>query len=1258
MIGSSAHARVRPHKGPVPADRGRARPVRGLIAVIAAGCAAAPLLALPAVQAPAARAWTRSSVNGITSSTPITALLLSREVGWTTDPGATVEFQLLDGEAVLASTVAHARADGAVTATLPSHIDSIIRPGRVVTARNLGAVTIVSATVPNLVVALDEPRWRVVGTGSPSRPLTVRLVTRDLVNLSAAATDETGAFVIDLPDRVVGDDSLRGDVALAEGEGVFTAAFEEMTALVDIGGTSIRGRATRGSRVNASVNAGADRATSNEFVIEGSAAFTLTVASNGVPRTISTGDEVIVREDGAQRMRMVTPRLGIAAAPSGVFSGTAVPGSIVDVAVSGPEGNGYAAVEADLAGQFRADLSEQVLSLPGSVATATTKGRLAFRAAHVAKGVVARLYASWVTGQVDPGAPVRFTLLDANQSLVASSAATAQSDGSFRAQFLDRLDRPAKLEPGETLLVSIGGSLTNRAELPSILVYGSAADEAVVGTAPVGRPIAVSAGSAMRRTVVDGVGIVVTDFTGAEGPRADIVPGQVGFVTVDDNGPNVVVRAAWVAPLVELDLGGAGARGVGAPGRPVTLALGAGGFPAAEALVEADEMTGSYASTLRDALGAPVPVLSGDELVLELPGWDLTAAVPELSGSGNFVTDRVAGRAPPGETVFVSIPGAGHVAVSSDAAGRFTAASPANTDVRPGDSFRLEMLVRDVVTTSVSGDFHRVVVELDAGYLEGDTAPSTAVSATLYRAGLNIANAATQADASGAYTLALAARAGEWVGAAVGDQLVVDDGALSLNLPIPALSLTLNPAAPPMAGRAPAGSSVSVTLGSPWELVTGRPAGTSATADATGLFTATLPMGRELAAGSTGSVRLAVEPGVSVVRRAAVPYLDMQRGGNLVRGVAASGRLVLVQARRAAAVLADAQGRADVSGVFSVTLSSDSGYRIQPGDEVALQGSVSAIARSVALGLTAPDRRASGLASANALVDLIVERDGARWGPLRLAADERGAFGAILPGDGPLTPGTLVEAGVATDSGHRTFALDAAPLVVVRIGSAELRGRDTPFAEINVQLAAVANGRTRVSTDGTWKCTLEGAVGPVPAIAGERLRVTGAGGREISFDVPELEVSVDEWGHVRGRAPAREFVSVRLAGPGPSFEVVVRAGGDGAWSVDQGVLLGKPPFPLGQTSAALAWITTAAGHRVEAFGYRIVPTPTLAATPTGTGTLQPTPIRSATTTPSATTITPLPTSTALGTPTRLPTATPTATPGPFYALLPIVRSRK
>jgi hypothetical protein len=224
------------------------------------------------------------------------------------------------------------------------------------------------------------------------------------------------------------------------------------------------------------------------------------------------------------------------------------------------------------------------------------------------------------------------------------------------------------------------------------------------------------------------------------------------------------------------------------------------------------------------------------------------------------------------------------------------------------------------------------------------------------------------------------------------------------------------------------------------------------------------------------------------------------------------------------------------------------------------------------------------------------------------------------------------------------------PVVIARVGSPVVRGRDAPFTSLDLSWDGdVGRASTRSGTDGWWRAELAGPDGPAAVVPGRVLRVAGSGGAEVVLTIPPLDLSVDAWGRVRGHAPPSALVAVTVADHATRFTVEVRAGLDGLWSVEPDALAAPPPFDLANTVAALAAITLPNGHRLEARAARGDPTATPSPVPTSTATT-PSPT-SGPTEPSAT-------PTATPTATASPTASPTRVPVRPVVFLPWTQTRR
>jgi hypothetical protein len=377
------------------------------------------------------------------------------------------------------------------------------------------------------------------------------------------------------------------------------------------------------------------------------------------------------------------------------------------------------------------------------------------------------------------------------------------------------------------------------------------------------------------------------------------------------------------------------------------------------------------------------------------------------------------------------------------------------------------------------------------------------------------------------------------------------------------------------------------------------------------------------------------ESGVTWVRAAAVPYLEAQSGGTMVRGREEPGSDVLITARRGALEIGSAGVVADATGAYTVVLQTAPGMVLARGDQVTAVGRPPAVVAPLSLSLDEGAARATGSTGGGESVELaFTDVDGDSLGRSVVTAGGDGAYDGPVGAPAPLAPGILGEAVVAGEAWGRTFALDYVPRLVVRIGSSTVRGLADPFGEVAVTAGAPggqATGTALADTRGQWEAELVGGGSPVAVQPGWQVHVVSEGGPDVDLEVPAFGVRLLDKGLITGWAPPSAEVRIRLTGPGGvSFEAGTRAGLDGTWVLRESELSGAVPFPLTQTTAALASIDVR-GHRVEAHtdeSPEATPTPTSRPQPGS-----PTATRTSGATPTAT-----PTSR-----TRTPTATGTAT---------------
>ncbi len=487
------------------------------------------------------------------------------------------------------------------------------------------------------------------------------------------------------------------------------------------------------------------------------------------------------------------------------------------------------------------------------------------------------------------------------------------------------------------------------------------------------------------------------------------------------------------------------------------------------------------------------------------------------------------------------------------------------------------------------------LVELDlygAG-LELQTLPGLAVAAELRRDGQVVDSAATAADNQGLARLTWGnyllgdGRAAVTIGGMVsqirpGDQLKVQRRGLpTLQLEIPLLSAAPDPVLDRIEGRAPAGSSLGLSLGS------GSAARSfTVEADAAGRFRLDLAGQVDLPEeGLRGSLSWQSAEGLRVHLALAGREVEAVLAAEQLRGRALPGQQVLARLQR------DGQterrfgpGQVDAAGDWSLPLGGppqgpvrDPGlpqpaWKLSPGDrlELAFVDAADAVTQTASmtlpmlgLGLEADPPLARGRGPADADLRLRLRAPGGETTAHALGGrtDAAGNLDLDLAAVMGLGPGWSAQLLWSAGPGLRVGATAVLPVQRLDVGGSQVWGLAAPGTVISATLRGPDGlvkglGRGVADDQGSWRARFAAPGAPglffgsLPALPGDEVSLESRAGDPLLLRVPPLDAEADlPADRLTGRSRPGAWVQLQPELPG-AMPLRVQADADGAFVFD------------------------------------------------------------------------------------------------------------
>lgn len=794
-------------------------------------------------------------------------------------------------------------------------------------------------------------------------------------------------------------------------------------------------------------------------------------------------------------------------------------------------------------------------------------------------------------------------------------------------------ETPAVPQPGDRLVLRRDGGLlapaVTTATLPALAVDGLDRAGGVRGRAP--------AGAAVRARLL---GPLEERLDLAVAPRPDgtfdaqagtpLGPGWRATLVWSDPG-GVSSGVVGTMPQVRARVGATRLDGIGYPDRIVTATLRGAGGVASGPFTATAAPDGTFVIVLGDGGGPSTParrqhLSPGTVVEVEFePGDPVVVAVPDVTTVVDPDRERVAGGAPPGAAVVVTLRRpryddedgwaydyviADRRPVTAGLDGRFEidfgAAAPSGpaVDLEPP-------LWGDAVVVRADGHFVlrawaplTIDAWLESSSLSGFGPPGEAVAVTLRDGAGRVVVEHHQAndepwqyDAPQWWT-ETADRFGQSVPVRAGDTVAVTVGGQSAQLVVPPLDASSHIADDRVAGRTRPSSTMALVAYGPDDQLE-----LDLTSDADGAFAFDLgAAGFDLVYNTY--VALSVDIGRhSLSHDVDIPGLTLDLDTGNVSGSSEPDAVSTLSIERAGRTIASRPVRAGPYGWFDAFVTGPDGAAVvpRPGDQIVLatpgarfiEPRVVMAVPDVTIELPPErDRLAGRHDPAGTLsVDLSSDGEAPQWpGETDLSANPDGRWRLTWDNaDFRLGGGWTVSAWWTSPVGHVAARWRAVPRLDLRLGSPHACGRALPGQPVRLALTGPGGAAALATTaarDGRFYGALAAADGrPRPVRSGDRV-AADLGGWADDVVVPPLDVTVD-WATRRITGTTAPSTTVGLA----SWHGDCTADGGGLgwtpWSTRSGptgrfgfALPDEPVGPFGDDGRFAVVVRDAGGHRV------------------------------------------------------------------------------
>ncbi len=1114
--------------------------------------------------------------------------------------------------------------------------DALLLPGRTLTLTRPGAEPLV-VRLPDLAAAVDVDADRVFGRAPADETVQLEIDSGEggAAIERMATADASGDWSLDLAgdtDLVAG--AARGSVSLAAGQGVFVqVAFHDLVGDVTLGGDAVRGRATQGGMVEATITrmAGGEQ-TLGPAPVVGGGSFVLA----GAQAPLAAGDRV--------RLRLLAQP--VAAASERVVEGTLAPLTILldpsadQLGGSAPVSTTVSVMADSLAGDaasFQAQSDDTGAWLVDAGAVDLGPGWRARASVAVAPGlrvgtlaVVEQLRLGvgipLAVGRAMPGQPVTVTLRAADGTPKRVAEAVADDEGSYQIGFDNPFSpSPVAPQPGERVEIAFVAGDPVVLNVPALTAIADEAADAVGGQSDPGADIRVRvdgapASSAGEVTAgPDGrYSAALTDF--------DLEAPATGVVEIDHPSGNVFFTT-WAAVRLTSSIGNTFqspfVTGTGAPMRRVHVAL---LDPDGSVVAEAEGpvfggqivfpgFSGSgslFFLQPQDITGANVNMQTGDMLRVTVGDAVIERTVPPLDAVVLVQRDTIAGQTAPDATVTILV---SQTPPSVDAQVEVTADASGNWTHTFGDE--LDLLFGDLIQLSADTEGHDwlqfmiapgLLVDIDQSVMLGSLSPNVSAQVAVARDGSTLFQQLTESDADGALFVGFFDDDGDRIQLREGDSITVlplsGSASSPLRLTIPKLDLTWDLDSDVVGGSASAGGSLILLATNAY-----------ARAGTLGISQAWPPIGADDAFRADfvpapdvrpGTRLIAVyrpESGNYVVHQRTVPILNAEIAGPNVCGFGAPNEAVT-------GLLAnDDEDRATFADVARFDGYLDASWA--DGDQAPLASRIADRATvrlvpeedpvrmslpPVTLAVDWQNGQVSGTGPPNTDLYLGAAQPCAQQQtpgilqinvsfPFTTRTDDDGNFQSGLPG---AAFGSGLEVAVFDEADHRAFRQVIQPRVGIFLGENRVDGRAGPLVDVTLTLLGESSqerGRTAVVADvnGAFQGRLvDGASEPVLIAPGETIRLEVNGDSE---DIPLENVDFD-WSPgaavIDGTAPAgRSFVLALRMDTGAMITINRQADQTGRFSFGENDVPPRAPWSMDDVVGVRMILPVEGGHQIN-----------------------------------------------------------------------------
>lgn len=903
---------------------------------------------------------------------------------------------------------------------------------------------------------------------------------------------------------------------------------------------------------------------------------------------------------------------------TGKITGEAPPLASVEITVRRPNAVIIShTVQVNADGQFAITLPAGQL-IPGTWVAADYRAtpEITIRREVIAARLQVALDTTLLSIDGQPGMTANVSLHHTADGRNHGATARVQSNGRAALQL------PVDVEPGDTLQYYLDDGPVVHVNIPQLTTEVDALARTISGEAPAGTMVELSVVNVMPAPAP----IVATaDASGryrvVVPPQWDLVPGSNGIARTTISGADVF--RLWSHLRLEVEIGSPYVIGNPGVGDAVRLGLhDTVGKPFAEGnlrlgsdrLNPLSGFVAYWVGVLRDADGLPVPLATGDTLVVDADGVQASVVLPPLGFEINPDEDRIDGLTVQNATVDLNIEHqvAGRVVaresgrVLTGVNGQFEH-EYSDFDLRAGDT---------VIATLTMPEGHRVrkrqqaswlYLRLDNGTLSGTLTPDTVVDAHIVRGTSIVGRANGITDNQGAFDLLFQDSEGNRVLPREGDLVDLDVPGQPPNtefeIVVHDVDFDWDLDRSSVAGSTQASGEVALV----YEMSYVRPGESGMTSgglivqpDASGRWSVDLrERNIRLVPGARLEVIHIMPSGHRIGRQHYVPQFNFQIDGPRVHGRGDSfARMEIELLDASGSVLGRTSGNTSDEGVFDLVMTGATGNPISLQSGVHLRVTSDRHVNTVripsleVMASWTPVTVWEVLTEPGQIVN-VWQRPGCRPGEvdtslpgMALTTDQSGRH--IVTTRSQAAPGTRVEISVEPLQGWRFYRLLIRPLLVIQHGHAVATGCASSLSTVTITLRdddanVLGQGTATTDADGRFSLGLESAVGdPVAVVEGSIADfVTSSESAEVEAESLWLYRKPDS-ALVGGGAPLRQLVLLFALRDGRRVNQVLRTKGEGEYAFSHNDLPLEADWSPNQAEGIWAFMATANDHFVGA----------------------------------------------------------------------------